>query len=100
MSSKDQNGEPLSDKLLWDATLNFLLAGSYTTTITLDWLMYLRFCNPEFAQKCDQELVEVFGKREDYIGRGTRHFLKFANYLTFDALGKLHYIHIAFNEIL
>ncbi|OAE29891.1 hypothetical protein AXG93_773s1310 [Marchantia polymorpha subsp. ruderalis] len=64
LSSKDQNGEPLSDKVLRDATVNFLLAGRDTTALTLGWFMYLLSCNPEVAQKCDQELNEVFGERE------------------------------------
>ncbi|BFI25098.1 protein MpCYP704-like2 [Marchantia polymorpha subsp. ruderalis] len=82
LSSKDQNGEPLSDKVLRDATVNFLLAGRDTTALTLGWFMYLLSCNPEVAQK------------------GTRNFSNFANSLTFDALGKLHYIHATLSESL
>ncbi|KAG6554469.1 hypothetical protein Mapa_003847 [Marchantia paleacea] len=101
MSGKDQNGEPLSDKVLRDAILNFVIAGRDTSAVTLAWFTYMLSCNPEVAEKCYQELNEVFGEREeDDVGRGPCRFSNFANSLTYDTLGKLHYLQAALSETL
>ncbi|KAL3684518.1 hypothetical protein R1sor_002540 [Riccia sorocarpa] len=100
MSAKDANGESLSDKVLRDAVLNFLIAGRDTSASTLSWFVYLLCVNPEVAKRCFQEIQEVFGDEQNDLGQGTDRFYQFGKLLTYESLGRLHYLHAAISETL
>ncbi|KAL2632928.1 hypothetical protein R1flu_004407 [Riccia fluitans] len=100
MTVRDANGDGLSDNVLRDAVLNFLIAGRDTTACTLSWFVYVLCLHPEVAKRCLQEIQEVFGKEQDDMGPGTDRFYKFGKLLTYESLGRLHYLHAAISETL
>ncbi|KAL3690909.1 hypothetical protein R1sor_004560 [Riccia sorocarpa] len=100
MTAKDANGDLLSDTVIRDAVLNFLIAGRDTTACTLSWFVYVLCLHPEVAEKCFQEIQEVVGKEHTDLGQGIDRFYKFGNLLTFESLGRLHYLHAAISETL
>ncbi|KAL3684513.1 hypothetical protein R1sor_002535 [Riccia sorocarpa] len=100
MTAKDANGDPLSDTVIRDAVLNFLIAGRDTTACTMAWFVYVLCQHPEVAEKCFQEIQEVFGEEQADLGQGIERFYKFGKLLTFESLGRLHYLHAAISETL
>ncbi|KAL3684515.1 hypothetical protein R1sor_002537 [Riccia sorocarpa] len=100
MTAKDANGDLLSDTVIRDAVLSFVLAGRDTTACTLSWFVYVLCLNPGVAEKCFQEIQDVFGKEQDDLGQGIDRFEEFGKLLTFESLGRLHYLHAAISETL
>ncbi|KAL3684517.1 hypothetical protein R1sor_002539 [Riccia sorocarpa] len=100
MAAKDAKGDQLSDTAIRDAIMSFILAGRDTTACTLSWFVYVLCLNPEVAEKCFQEIQEVVGKERDDLGQGIDRFHEFGKLLTFESLGRLHYLHAAISETL
>ncbi|KAF9974960.1 Protein kinase alk2 [Actinomortierella ambigua] len=64
MNAKDENNEPLSDEMLKDMLLNFVIAGRDTTAQALSWMFYLMHrstANKEILGKLVDETEEVLG---------------------------------------
>ncbi|KAF9365875.1 hypothetical protein BGX34_007824 [Mortierella sp. NVP85] len=61
---KDDNGEPLSDDMLKDSILNFIIAGRDTTAQALSWMFYLMHrssADKNIVRKLQQEIDDVLG---------------------------------------
>jgi len=62
MDADGDDGKPLSDEMLKDMTLNFIIAGRDTTAQALSWMFYLLFrsqTNPQIVKKLVQEVDDV-----------------------------------------
>ncbi|KAG0244347.1 hypothetical protein BGW41_008111 [Actinomortierella wolfii] len=62
MDYTDDQGEPLSDEMLKDMVLNFIIAGRDTTAQALTWMfwsMHRRGVDPQIVAKMRQEVDEV-----------------------------------------
>ncbi|KAF9189411.1 hypothetical protein BGZ51_009644 [Haplosporangium sp. Z 767] len=62
MDMEDDNGQSLSDEMLKDLVLNFIIAGRDTTAQALSWMFYLMhrsISNPEIAPTLIKEVDEV-----------------------------------------
>ncbi|KAG0006211.1 hypothetical protein BGZ80_002534 [Entomortierella chlamydospora] len=62
MDLTDDDGQPLSDDMLIDSVLNFIIAGRDTTAQSLAWMFYLMHrngSNPEFVQGLIKETDEI-----------------------------------------
>lgn len=92
MSHAHGGEDSYNDKELRDVTIDFLLAGRDTTSVTLAWFMYEICCHPEVADKIYEEGIKVVGKHTD--------FESMAEHLTHDNLGRMHYLHAAISESL
>ncbi|KAK2610525.1 hypothetical protein N8I77_003948 [Diaporthe amygdali] len=55
------SGESMSDELISNEFLTFLIAGHETTSGTMNFMMYNLLKHPEKLQKCYQEVDEVLG---------------------------------------
>ncbi|KAF9921507.1 hypothetical protein FBU30_008446 [Linnemannia zychae] len=87
MDLKDDNGESLSDDMLKDSILNFIIAGRDTTAQALSWMFYLLHrdsTNKSILQKLRTEIDEVVGDSE----------------LTYETTKKMKYAEACFNEAL
>ena len=60
--------------------IEFVMAGSHTTSITLAWALYELCCNPQVAAKLDNELKEQLGTRQ-YTESVTREELEKMSYV-------------------
>lgn len=61
---KDDSGEPLSDDMLKDSILNFIIAGRDTTAQALSWMFYLMHrssADKNIVRKLRQEIEDVLG---------------------------------------
>ncbi|KAG0321315.1 hypothetical protein BGZ99_003964 [Dissophora globulifera] len=61
---KDEDGNPLSDDMLKDSILNFIIAGRDTTAQALSWMFYLMHsssADKNIAQKLRKEIEDVLG---------------------------------------
>lgn len=118
------NSKPLfTDRALRDMILNFIIAGRDTTAVTLSWFFYLTTRHPHVAQKIVVELAAVVTPHDPRSAPETTHHPEvadsivdefdtdsqsapenaaeeFAKLLTFERLGKLHYLHAALSETL
>lgn len=99
-----ENPELYTDKKLRDAILNFVIAGRDTTAVTLSWLFWLLSKNPSAEDKIVQELEEVERSQGglskiDHHG-GCDRLEKYSQFLTYDTLSKMHYLHAAISESL
>lgn len=57
-----EDGRPLSDEMLKDLVLNFIIAGRDTTAQALAWMFYLLFrsqTDPRIVQRLVQEVDDV-----------------------------------------
>ena len=81
-----------SDAELRDMTVDFVLAGRDTTSVTLAWFMYEMCRHPEMVEKIYQEGIDVAGKHID--------FESMTDLLTHDNLSRMHYLHAALSESL
>ncbi|KAG0339659.1 Protein kinase alk2, partial [Podila humilis] len=64
MDLKDDNGQPLSDDMLKDSILNFIIAGRDTTAQALSWMFYLMHRNgadKNIVVKLREEIETVLG---------------------------------------
>ncbi|KAG0560232.1 hypothetical protein KC19_10G164500 [Ceratodon purpureus] len=90
-----------TDKDLRDMILNFLVAGRDTTAVTLSWFFYMMTCHPEVANKIVDELSTVAQSPAQHTGEVTEEtIVEFSKLLTYETLGKLHYLHAALSETL
>ncbi|RUP08316.1 cytochrome P450 [Jimgerdemannia flammicorona] len=86
LNAVSEEGLGLSDELIRDEVLTFLIAGHETTSTTLAWTLYELDRNPEVQKKVLQEIVDV----------GITH-----NVLpTPEQISKLKYIHQVLKETL
>eukprot|EP00051_Salpingoeca_urceolata_P013092 m.163660 g.163660 ORF g.163660 m.163660 type:complete len:565 (+) comp17695_c1_seq3:212-1906(+) len=84
MLARDTRGEPLSQNMLGDVVLNFILAGRDTTANCLCWL-WLELCqHPEVVEKLRQEVVDHVGDKD----------------LDFDTIKNMEYIQAVVSEAL
>jgi hypothetical protein len=90
-----------TDKELTDSVLNFMIAGRDTTAVTLSWFVYCVCQNPEVGERIFEESRRVLGLQEhDLQGIGHGRFEAVAERLTYEALGRMHYLHAALTETL
>ncbi|KAF8939038.1 cytochrome P450 [Dissophora ornata] len=64
MDLKDDNGEALSDEVLKDSILNFIIAGRDTTAQALSWMFYLMHrssTDKNVVRKLHEEIENVLG---------------------------------------
>ncbi|KAJ3122264.1 hypothetical protein HK098_002969 [Nowakowskiella sp. JEL0407] len=66
-AKEEDSGKQLSDSLIRDEVITFLIAGHETTSNTLSWLLYELYCNPAIEAKLLQELVDVLGTNLDEL---------------------------------
>ncbi|KAF9348142.1 hypothetical protein BGX26_000423 [Mortierella sp. AD094] len=62
IEGKDENGQSLSDDLIIDNIITFLVAGRDTTAQALTWMFYLILrdgADPDIMNRIDREVVEV-----------------------------------------
>jgi cytochrome P450 len=62
MDMDDEDGQPLSDEMLKDHVLNFIIAGRDTTAQALAWMFYLLHrsqTDPGILKKLVKEVDEV-----------------------------------------
>ena len=57
--ARDENGDPLSDRVLRDEMMTLLLAGHETTAASLGWAMHQLAQHPESAQTAREELSHL-----------------------------------------
>jgi cytochrome P450 len=63
MAARDDAGRPVSDKLLRDEAITFLLAGHETTALALSWTWFLLGQHPDAETRLAAEIGEVLGDR-------------------------------------
>ncbi|KAI6686411.1 hypothetical protein NL676_032324 [Syzygium grande] len=97
----------VTDKSLRDIVLNFVIAGRDTTATTLSWSIFMIMTHQNIAEKIYSELenLERDQAREEEVSllpytvddpeSFNRRVSQFAKLLTYDSLGKLHYLHAA-----
>ncbi|KAL6350698.1 hypothetical protein AAG906_028155 [Vitis piasezkii] len=102
----------LTDKSLRDVVLNFVIAGRDTTATTLSWAVYMMMTHAHVADKLYSELktFEEDRAKEDKISllhydiedpkSFNQRMTQFARLLTYDSLGRLHYLHAVITETL
>ncbi|KAG0628335.1 hypothetical protein M758_1G019000 [Ceratodon purpureus] len=101
MCKRDNEGAAYTNKALRDMILNFIIAGRDTTAVTLSWFFYMMTCHPEVADKIVEELVTVTEQPAKHTQEVTEEeIVEFAQLLTYETLGKLHYLHAALSETL
>ncbi|KAF9116297.1 hypothetical protein BGX27_003605 [Mortierella sp. AM989] len=64
MDLKDDDGKPLSDDMLKDSILNFIIAGRDTTAQALSWMFYLMHrtsSDKNIVRKLQEEIQNVLG---------------------------------------
>lgn len=102
--SKDPKNK-MTDKSLRDVVLNFVIAGRDTTATTLTWAIYMIMSHEQVAEKLYLELKkfeeEVLEKiHKDDQASFDERLMKFSSILSYDSLGKLHYLHAVVTETL
>lgn len=98
------------DKSLRDVVLNFVIAGRDTTATTLSWFTYMAMTHPAVADKLRRELAAFEDERAreegvalaDAAGEASfaARVAQFASLLSYDAVGKLVYLHACVTETL
>jgi cytochrome P450 len=63
LSVRDEAGEPMSDRLIRDQVVTFMVAGHESTGATLSWTLYLLSRYPLVMRRVEAELAEVLGGR-------------------------------------
>jgi cytochrome P450 len=84
LSVRDEAGEPMSDRLIRDEVVTFLVAGHESTGATLSWALYLLSRYPDVMQRVEEELAQVLGGRTP----------------GFQDLQRLPYLSMVFKEVL
>lgn len=94
----------LTDKSLRDTVMNFVLAGRDTTAVTLSWAIHMIMSHPHVSDKLYAELKTLdddHTEEEKNVSVSfERKVAQFAGLLTFETLGKLHYLHAVITETL
>lgn len=65
MNTRNDRGEPLSDKELRDTVLNFIIAGRDTTAQALSWTFYNLMLHPRVERKLLQEIKECIHEEHE-----------------------------------
>ena len=101
-----------TEKSLRDIVLNFVIAGRDTTATTLTWAIYMIMMNEHVAEKLCSELQELEREKAEETNTPLRQYdtedfksfnervTQFAGMLSYDSLGKLHYLHAVVTETL
>ncbi|CAI9096568.1 OLC1v1032748C1 [Oldenlandia corymbosa var. corymbosa] len=102
----------MTDKSLRDVVLNFVIAGRDTTATTLSWAVYMVMTHEEVAEKLYSELIALEESKaneenimiEPYESDDSESFnrrvIQFAELLSYESLGRLHYLHSVVTETL
>lgn len=72
LAARDENGSPMSDRLLRDEVMTLLLAGHETTANALSWCLVQLAADHASRHRLEREVDEVTGGREvtpDHLGR-------------------------------
>ncbi|KAH7289176.1 hypothetical protein KP509_31G061800 [Ceratopteris richardii] len=89
--------DAFTDRELQDAILNFVIAGRDTSAITLSWFIFC-ICNyPDVADRVFEEMSDVLGLQDSSQGYTSEEVAK---RITYETLGKMHYLHAALTETL
>lgn len=96
-----------STEALRDAMLNFIIAGRDTSAVALSWFLYLVSLHSRVEEKILAELL-AFESEVQHVVAPSVHSAqddeldaevhKFAHSLTYEALGKMQYLHAAVTE--
>ncbi|GJJ75076.1 hypothetical protein EMPS_07434 [Entomortierella parvispora] len=73
MDAHDENGEPLSDEMMRDTLLNFVLAGRDTTAQALSWMFYLIHrsqSSGDILRKLTEETDRILGRGAQSLSKG------------------------------
>lgn len=101
-----------TDKSLRDIVLNFVIAGRDTTATTLSWAIYMMMTHAQVADKLYSELrtfeedraseerLSLLHCDTDDSESFNQRVTQFARLLTYDSLGRLHYLHAVITETL
>ncbi|KAL0801344.1 hypothetical protein Bca101_056520 [Brassica carinata] len=101
-----------TEKSLRDIVLNFVIAGRDTTATTLTWAIYMIMMHEDVAEKLCSELQELEREKAEENQTPLLHYdtedfksfnervKQFAGMLSYDSLGKLHYLHAVVTETL
>ncbi|KAF9429582.1 Protein kinase alk2 [Podila epigama] len=87
MDLKGDDGEPLSDEMLKDSILNFIIAGRDTTAQALTWMFYLMHrdsADKNIVHKLREEIDNVLG--DDMPSYETTKAMKYAEACLYEAL--------------
>ncbi|GJJ79247.1 hypothetical protein EMPS_11607 [Entomortierella parvispora] len=87
MDLTDDNGEPLSDDMLKDSILNFIIAGRDTTAQALTWMFYLLHrssSDKSIVRKLQEEIDNVLG--DDMPSYESSKQMKYAEACLYEAL--------------
>ena len=89
--SREQSDEALSDELLRDIVLNFVIAGRDTTAQALSWSFFMACCNPSELKIVQEEIDAVLEKYPD---------CKESGHVSYDALAEMKYLDAFCHEVL
>ncbi|KAF8044300.1 hypothetical protein BT93_A2325 [Corymbia citriodora subsp. variegata] len=90
----ENDPEKMTDKYLRDITLNFIIAGRDTSANTLTWFFYILCKHPYLQDKVAHDVRRVTGSEDNISAED------FAESITEEALGRMHYLHAALTETL
>lgn len=99
ISDKETDGK-VSDKYLRDVILNFMVAARDTTAIALSWFIYMLCKHQHVQEKLLEEIISSTSVHEDQYSTECNDIASFAQSLTDEALGKMHYLHASLSETL
>lgn len=60
---QDENGNGLTDKEIQHEVDTFMFAGHDTTASAVSWMLYNMARNPEYQQKCRDEIDDLMDKK-------------------------------------
>ncbi|KAK6921996.1 Cytochrome P450 [Dillenia turbinata] len=101
-----------TDKSLRDIVLNFVIAGRDTTATTLSWAIYMIMTHDHVAdrlylelttfeqERAKEEQVSLIHVNADDPESFTERTTQYAKLMTYESLGRLHYLHAVITETL
>ncbi|KAG9158311.1 hypothetical protein Leryth_000440 [Lithospermum erythrorhizon] len=96
MRQKDEKGQLLTDKLLRDVCVNFILAGRDTSSVALSWFFWLLNKHPEVEEKILAEICGIVNIRQNLSSEDYKEDLIFKP----EEVKKMEYLHAALSESL
>lgn len=66
LTARDENGEGLSDLEIRNEVDTFLFEGHDTTTSGISWILYSLAQHPEYQEKCQSEIDDLFENKETH----------------------------------
>lgn len=63
LAARDDNGDPMTDRLIRDEVMTLLLAGHETTANALSWCVYRLARDPVTRERIEREVDDVIGER-------------------------------------